>query len=394
MTEPVEIRALIVDDNPGDARLVQIILEKEKGYRIHSERAARVAAAVERVSQGDIDVVLLDLGLPDSQGTEGVRKIRAAAPRVAIVVLSGTDNPDTSRGATTAGAQEYLVKGIFPPGFLGRTLRLAVVIRAVETDLGDERAISPEVLDELGAVRLGAAILAPHGISQSNRAFSELTGFTPARGDPRPPPWLTQIIGAVPPTEPSASEVLRNAPAAPVDVGMLTLEGPTGPGPPLEYLIRRFPRGLVPRTLFLVRPFEENRRATHRLAPRPEETGTGASLTTLDPETWRNLRELAGTDTTFLPKLVAAFGTEGRRLVGNLQSAVDEADSPRIARLAHTLKSTCAQVGALELSRKCSSLESQSESANIPLMRPMILEIAREFALVADALGKQFPARP
>jgi CheY-like chemotaxis protein len=389
---PVELRVLIVDDNPGDARLVEITLTKEKGFAFRCERASRVAAALERLKQGDVDAVLLDLGLPDSQGTEGLRKIRAVAPRVAIIVLSGTDNPTMAMAAVAAGAQDYLVKGIFAPGYLGNTLRLAVLLRSIEVGLEDERPIPVEALDELGRARIGAAVLAPHGVSQWNDSFSELTGYAPDAGSTTLPAWLSSLVGVVPSVDGPGSALRSGATTPTTDVGSFVLDTPQGPGPTLEFSLRRYPHTSVPRVFLAIRLAEPHRRASHRTAPRPDEPRVAAdSGSALDRETWENLRELAGADTTFLPKLVSAFSAEGRRLVGGLQAAVDEADTARIGRLAHTLKSTFAQVGALDMARRCSELEAQSETGNIPETRTLILEIARGFGRVQESLAKRYP---
>ncbi len=117
---------LVVDDNPGDARLVEWTLTHEDGRRIRVARADRIATALDRLAEGPFDAVLLDLGLPDSRGTEGLARIRAAAPQTAIIVLSGGEDPERIRAAIDAGAQDYRVKGIFGPGELVRVLDAAI----------------------------------------------------------------------------------------------------------------------------------------------------------------------------------------------------------------------------------------------------------------------------
>ncbi len=117
---------LVVDDNPGDARLVEWTLTHEDGRRIRVARADRIATALDRLADGAFDAVLLDLGLPDSRGTDGLARIRAAAPGVAVIVLSGAEDPERVRAALEAGAQDYRVKGIFGPGELVRVLDAAI----------------------------------------------------------------------------------------------------------------------------------------------------------------------------------------------------------------------------------------------------------------------------
>jgi DNA-binding NarL/FixJ family response regulator/HPt (histidine-containing phosphotransfer) domain-containing protein len=392
----ISLRVLIVDDNPGDARLVEIGLSKEPGFQIHCERAPRVSAAVERLARGDIDAVLLDLGLPDSEGTAGLRKIRAAAPQTAVVVLSGSDNPQMAVAAVAAGAQDYLVKGIFPRGYLARTLRLASLIRAIEVGIEDGRPVSPDALRELDESHIGAAVLSPHGVSVWNAAFSELTGFVAPGETPKEiPAWMQRMIASVP-GSPTAAPSASAAPGPAPDIGQFAIAADAGPGATLEYSLRRFPNIAFPHALLLLRRAEPHRRASHRAAPPGEVPLIGttpSAAVRLDAETWENLRELAGTDTNFLPSLVSAFATEGQRLTGSLQAAADDADGPRIGRLAHTLRSTCAQLGALDLARMCSALEAQSETGNLPESRALILQIAHGFSEVSDELRKRYPPR-
>jgi signal transduction histidine kinase len=88
------IRALLIEDNPGDARLIREMLHNARGTLVAVElgHADRLAAGLERLSQQDVDVVLLDLSLPDSQGLGTFTTVRAHAPDVAVVVLSGLDD--------------------------------------------------------------------------------------------------------------------------------------------------------------------------------------------------------------------------------------------------------------------------------------------------------------
>jgi CheY-like chemotaxis protein/HPt (histidine-containing phosphotransfer) domain-containing protein len=398
------VRVLIVDDNPGDARLVEYSLTHEPNGPFSCARAGRIAAAVDRLSEAPFDVVLLDLGLPDSQGTEGLRRIRAKSPTIPIVVLTGNQNREVIWAAIAAGAQDYLVKGIFPKGHLATALRAAILLRQIENDLAAERPLDPRTLEGLGRVSIGVALFAPIGPPVINVAFSALTGMDPGSGDLLPA-WLVDLV-RVPAGIPARSRPSTTRTTVRLDIGEFALERSTGGPIALEYVIRRFTAKAIPRVLLFVREISADRRAPDRLSAdasaspgeppsrgpsRPE--SHGAPREVLDPATWQNLRELAGADSTFLPALVDAFLAESRRLVGGLQSAVDDSDTAAVGRIAHTLKSGCAQVGAQALSARCATLETLAESGNIPETRALIVEIARDFSDVTDALRQRYSRR-
>lgn len=117
-------RVLLVEDNPGDARLVrEVLLTETAGVEL--EIASNLATAIELLTQRPVDVVLLDLHLPDSAGLDTLRKILSAAPGTATVVLTGLDDEDVGDQAVKLGAQSFLIKGQFDGQLLVRILRHA-----------------------------------------------------------------------------------------------------------------------------------------------------------------------------------------------------------------------------------------------------------------------------
>jgi DNA-binding response OmpR family regulator len=118
--------ALLIEDNPGDARLIQEMLKDEGGAEVQLEWTDNLDDGVRRVLKGGVDVVLLDLGLPDSQGLDTVATVHLFDSVVPIVVLTGLADQDVSVKAVRAGAQDYLVKGKFDGATLVRTVRFAV----------------------------------------------------------------------------------------------------------------------------------------------------------------------------------------------------------------------------------------------------------------------------
>ena len=120
------LRALLVEDNPGDARLVMESLHDTRQSGLVIDHADSLAAALARTAKGDLDIVLLDLGLSDSQGLATLRTFTTQVPDVPVIALTGLDDPETALSAVQAGAQDYLVKGRIDGHLLSRAARYAV----------------------------------------------------------------------------------------------------------------------------------------------------------------------------------------------------------------------------------------------------------------------------
>ncbi|MDE3075447.1 MAG: response regulator [Chloroflexota bacterium] len=128
MTEPETNRlvVLLVEDNPGDARLIEEMLRQVRDPRPSLTRVDRLKAAVEHITRHPVDLVLLDLSLPDSTGIDTVIALKHHAPEVPIVVLSGLNDETTAIQAVHQGAQDYLIKGTLDEVLLMRSMRYAV----------------------------------------------------------------------------------------------------------------------------------------------------------------------------------------------------------------------------------------------------------------------------
>ncbi len=135
MQTPVT-RVLLVEDNPGDAELLALMLAQAPGGPpFVSDHVDRLAAGLARLRRGDIDVVLLDLSLPDSQGLATFHRMKAEAPAVPIVVMSGLNDETLAVQAVHEGAQDYLVKGEVDGRLLARPLRYAIERKQTEIAL-------------------------------------------------------------------------------------------------------------------------------------------------------------------------------------------------------------------------------------------------------------------
>lgn len=119
------MRVLVVEDNAGDVRLLQMAVATDARSRYDVDAVGTVGDAVRLLDAYDYDVVLLDLTLPDSTGLDSFTRISEAKPALPVVILTQTEDDELAMAAVAAGAQDYLVKGKTDASALGRTLRYA-----------------------------------------------------------------------------------------------------------------------------------------------------------------------------------------------------------------------------------------------------------------------------
>jgi two-component system sensor histidine kinase/response regulator len=117
---------LLIEDNPGDARLIQELLANGTGDRFDVETADRLGTALVRLRAGGVDALLLDLSLPDSQGWDTFDKVKAQAPSVPIVVLTGLRDEALALRMVQGGAQDFVAKIELNGGVLPRAIRYAI----------------------------------------------------------------------------------------------------------------------------------------------------------------------------------------------------------------------------------------------------------------------------
>ena len=135
------VRVLLLEDDPADARLVGQMLRRVKTTPFEVTVASRLTEAVNQLVLGadQFDVVLADLGLPDSAGIATLDALTGAAPHLPVVVLTGNDDDDIALEALKRGAQDYLVKGIGDAFILSRVVRYAIERKLAEQALKEAR---------------------------------------------------------------------------------------------------------------------------------------------------------------------------------------------------------------------------------------------------------------
>jgi two-component system cell cycle response regulator len=126
---------LLIEDDPGDARLVAEVLKQAGNIHFSLEKMTTLADGLTRLSVQQYDVVLLDLSLPDSFGVSTMDQVLNQAPDQPIIVLTGAKDEQLAMELSKKGAQDYLVKSEMPGGVLARSIAYAVERKAAELKL-------------------------------------------------------------------------------------------------------------------------------------------------------------------------------------------------------------------------------------------------------------------
>jgi signal transduction histidine kinase len=180
------IRALLIEDNPGDARLLRELLRDAGGgqLKVDLDHADRLATGVERLRDGNIDLVLLDLSLPDSSGLQTFESVHAAAPEVPVVVVSGLDDEAVAVRAVHQGAQDYLVKGQLDGHLILRAMRYAIERHRLElarADLERQRdeffsSVSHDLRTPVAAIKAAIGVVLANEPAGTSPALHRLLG--------------------------------------------------------------------------------------------------------------------------------------------------------------------------------------------------------------------------
>ena len=126
---------LLIEDNPGDVRLIREMIADDPGAPFAVHVADRLAAGLERLASSETALVLLDLSLPDSFGLETFAKVYAHSPAVPIIVLTGNDDDALALSAVQHGAQDYLVKSRLDRELLLRAMRYSIERKRYQVEL-------------------------------------------------------------------------------------------------------------------------------------------------------------------------------------------------------------------------------------------------------------------
>ncbi len=144
------VRILLIEDNPGDARLIREMLHATYQSNLTLEIVSSLEEATEELCEGvGYDVILLDLSLPDSTGLETLLRTHALAPMTAVIVLTGLDDEKLGLQAVKNGAQDYMIKDDVEIKLLDRAIRYAIEREQIESDLRQSREEYRSLIDDV-----------------------------------------------------------------------------------------------------------------------------------------------------------------------------------------------------------------------------------------------------
>ncbi len=153
-----KLRVLLVEDDDFDQKRVAELLRQTEHPSVVLELVSKLGPALERISAGKLDAVLLDVNLPDSAGLATVRAALSRAVGVPVVVLTGDDDTDLALDAMRVGAQDYVPKASLESGLLQRVLVHAVERQRLLNDLSKRYAAWTTVVRSLRTLESGEAL--------------------------------------------------------------------------------------------------------------------------------------------------------------------------------------------------------------------------------------------
>jgi len=138
-------RVLLIEDNPGDVRLISEMLQEVKERKTIFEHSGTLTQGLQALSKNEFNILLLDLNLPDSKGFETYIKVYTQYPQIPIIILTGTNDEELAMKSVRTGAQDYLIKGQIDSMLLSRSISYAIeragLLKVVQQELIERKAM-------------------------------------------------------------------------------------------------------------------------------------------------------------------------------------------------------------------------------------------------------------
>jgi signal transduction histidine kinase len=151
---------LLIEDNPADAKLAEIYLKDDSShFEAELTWCKELAEGIATVAQQPVDIVLLDLTLPDSSGIDTFMRLHEAAPKIPIVVLSGHEDEELAADIVKRGGQDCLAKDMMSGPVIRRAVRHAIERKSIYEELRtmQMQLIQAEKMESVGRLAAGVA---------------------------------------------------------------------------------------------------------------------------------------------------------------------------------------------------------------------------------------------
>jgi PAS domain S-box-containing protein len=183
------VQVLLVEDNPGDARLIREMLRDNTDVKFDIQWVEELTDGLDSLRGKPIDIVLLDLMLPDSQGIDTFLAMQTESARIPTIILTGLDDEELAVEALRRGAQDYLLKGDLGSNLLRRSIRYAIERNQSELALRESEEFNASLLNN--APNPIIVINPDTSIHYINPALEQITGFDSSEliGKKTPYPW-------------------------------------------------------------------------------------------------------------------------------------------------------------------------------------------------------------
>ncbi len=171
------LKILLIEDNPGDARLIKEALSEINSVAVELSHAVRLQEGLKKAAEQKFDVVLLDLSLPDASGLDTIRQAHKAVAGVPIIVLTGFSDETFAVTVVHEGAQDFLVKGNFDGALLMRAIRYAIERKQSQEELKASREFAMNIIES----SLDMIIAVDHEgkVVEFNKAAQKTFGYEP-----------------------------------------------------------------------------------------------------------------------------------------------------------------------------------------------------------------------
>jgi diguanylate cyclase (GGDEF)-like protein/PAS domain S-box-containing protein len=186
---------LLVEDNPADIRLLREMFHEQSSHHTELTQVETMGQAEKHLAGAAVDIILLDLGLPDAQGLAAVRRAHAIAPRIPLVVLTGLDDESLAAQALQQGAQDYLIKGQVDARALLRALRYAVERKRMQEELFEEKERALVTLNSIGDAVICTDISG--NITFLNLVAVRMTGWSLGEAAGKPMAEVFRVLDAI-----------------------------------------------------------------------------------------------------------------------------------------------------------------------------------------------------